>query len=522
MIPWMAYSALTAVLIAVGALAVERLVASVERPRRFVWLAALTLAVVVPLLPGRRQSPRPTDVPAIKAEQAVPPATVSVERRQSFIPPLPFPASRTAARTAGIAWSAGSAAGLAALCTILVAAACARRRWPHRRVEGTEVYLSRRFGPALVGILAPKPVIPSWVLQEKPAARAAILRHELEHARARDHLALLYAGLVAVAFPWSPAIWWMCRRLRAAIEMDCDRRVIASGIGAADYGTILFHAGARSQNRWGLAPAMGQPKSLLERRLKTMNEKRRNLNRLHGLLLAGAAATALAIACDTRSPTQLNDAIDEVINEGRDGEAAPLATGDAAGLPLVLVDGKRVASEELWPGGGSLSPMLHALDIKRIEIVKGASATDAHGDEAAHGVIEIFTTGEDLHEVEGIRRDVTIAVTSYLNNDWYVKQLRDLPRPKQGSEDDSSFGFEVDLPLPAPDWNADLSFQVGMPVVNIGNRIRMLQTTITDGIGDAEMSFEGDGSFRGWFTLSSATRYGKVEQFLESLASAAR
>lgn len=507
MIPWMAYSALTAVLIAVGALAVERLVASVERPRRFVWLAALTLAVVVPLLPGRRQSPRPTDVPAIKAEQAVPPATVSVERRQSFIPPLPFPASRTAARTAGIAWSAGSAAGLAALCTILVAAACARRRWPHRRVEGTEVYLSRRFGPALVGILAPKPVIPSWVLQEKPAARAAILRHELEHARARDHLALLYAGLVAVAFPWSPAIWWMCRRLRAAIEMDCDRRVIASGIGAADYGTLLFHAGARTQNRWGLAPAMGQPKSLLERRLKTMNEKRRRLNPLHGLLLAGAAATALAIACDTRSPTQLNDAIDEVINEGRDGEAAPLATGDAAGLPLVFVDGKRVASEELWPGGGSLSPMLHALDIKRIEIVKGASATDAHGEQAANGVIKIFTT----EETPKVKLPFTVEKID----------IADIPVPPV-SGNDASFGFEVDLSAPAGDWNADLSFQVGMPVVNIGNRIRMLQTTITDGIGDAEMSFEGDGSFRGWFTLSSATRYGKVEQFLESLASAAR
>lgn len=486
MIAWMAYAALVAVLIAAGALAIERLVASTGRPRRFVWLAAVTLAVVVPLAGGLREPESPEASPAAGPSESSLVENVRLEGGQTLVPPLPLQARREWAQAAAIAWGAASAALLAALCTVLCFVFRARRRWQQGRLDGVNVCLSRRFGPALVGLLRPRIVVPRWILGLDRTARTTILRHEQEHARAGDQLALLYGGLIAAALPWSPAIWWMCRRLRAAVEMDCDRRVIAGGIGAADYGAVLLHAGARSHARWGFAPAMSQPGSLLERRLKTMNEKTTKLNPVHGLLLAGAAAIALAIACDTPSPTQLNDAIDEVVPEGRDGEPAPSATGDAAEMPLVFVDGKRASSEDALAGSdGTMSPVLQALDITRIEILKGAAATGIYGDEAAQGVIQIFTTEDE------------------------------------GSGDDSSFGFEVELPAPAGEWNANLSFQVGMPLANIASRAKMLQPVLTSGIGGGEMSFEGDGSFRGWFTLSGDTRYGEVEHFLELLAAAA-
>ena len=416
MISWMLYAALTAVLIAAGALALERLVASTGRPRRFVWLAALGLAVVVPLFGGLREPPSSEVFPAesATAEAAARIEPARAENTPGFITLLPIPTSRTAARTAAIAWWVGSAMALAALCAALIVVAGARRRWPLCRVGGTDVYLSGRFGPALVGIVAPKPVIPAWVLTAEPSARTAILRHELEHARARDHLALLYAGLVVAAFPWSPAIWWMCRRLRAAIEIDCDRRVIAGGIGAAGYGAVLLQAGARSHGGWGFVPAMGQPRSLLERRLRTMMEKKLRLNAVHGALLAAAALVTLGIACEVPAPTQLNEAIDEVIAaepDNLDTDIARLADpylriasafqrGLPAGSPPPFVflndrlaSGLAGASETTDSDLDASSEPAGPAHIMSVEILKYAAAQEFLGEEAPGGIIRIFTSG---------------------------------------------------------------------------------------------------------------------------------
>lgn len=407
MTAWMVYAAVVGGIVAVGGLAMERLAAALGQPRRIAWLAALTLAVVITLTGGWSE---PAAVPVVleggTSETAVA-ARASSEDFWSAIPALPVPQGIPTGRIALLAWGAGSLASLAVLAGVLVLVARGRRRWERRRMHGTDVYLSRRFGPALVGIARPEVVLPAWVVHLEPGDREAIIRHELEHARARDHLALLCGGLAVAAFPWSPAIWWMYRRLRAAVELDCDQRVLASGIGIADYGDVLLNAGCRSRGRWGFAPAMGQPESLLERRLKTMSEKRRKLNAGYTALLAAVAVGAVVVACDTPVPTEVREAFEEVTAEqGAQGTEADMerrrvrllllrdfmVTGRSRDSgPPVYLDGVRVPGPTEAPDGDDPLSRLDPDDIVRIEVLKGPAARKLYGEEAASGVIMVFT-----------------------------------------------------------------------------------------------------------------------------------
>ena len=413
MMALMVYAAVVGGFVAAGGLALERLSAAAGKPRRVVWLAALTLAVAIPLAGGLQQ-PR-TSVDAVGATATENGATGTlVEDRRSLVPALRLPASRESARVAAIVWGTGSLTALAILGTVMVLVARARRRWPLGRIHDTHVHVSRGFGPALVGVAKPRVVVPSWVLRLGPGARSAILRHELEHARARDHWALLYAGLVLALFPWSPAIWWMCRRLRAAVELDCDQRVIASGIHAADYGDVLLKAGSRSVGRWGFAPAMSQPQSLLERRLRTMSETKRKMGATKTLLLGGVVGVALAAACDTPIPTDVQDAlVDAMVDENGqavDAETAAKAEQDLVEamkhraeqtlaeatkqLPIIYLDGVRMDGFHDLVSVRSQVKGLASLDpdaIERVEVLKGPAAAALYGSEAEGGVIQIFT-----------------------------------------------------------------------------------------------------------------------------------
>ncbi len=134
-------------------------------------------------------------------------------------------------------------------------------------VDGVESVITDSIGPATVGVLRSRVVIPRWVLALPAVQRRYVLRHEQEHRTSRDTVLLFFASLCGVLAPWNLPIWWQLRRLRLAVEMDCDRRVVAALGNAQAYSELLLKiAEAANRGPRGLQPAL-LGIGMLERRL---------------------------------------------------------------------------------------------------------------------------------------------------------------------------------------------------------------------------------------------------------------
>ena len=133
-------------------------------------------------------------------------------------------------------------------------------------VDGVPSVITDTIGPATVGVLRSRVVIPRWVLALPPVQRRYVLRHEQEHRDSRDTLLLFIASLAGVLIPWNLPVWWQLRRLRLAVEMDCDRRVVAALGDARAYGEMLLRVAEAASRSPGLQPAL-LGMGMLERRI---------------------------------------------------------------------------------------------------------------------------------------------------------------------------------------------------------------------------------------------------------------
>ncbi len=148
-----------------------------------------------------------------------------------------------------------------------------KRRWSHGTVGGASVYLASDVGPAVVGLIRPRIVVPAWLTQSSAREQAAVVAHEQSHLDAHDPALLTVALCLLVFMPWNLPLWWQLRRLRYAIEVDCDARVLQGGHDATQYGETLIAIGQRQSAFIGAVAAMSESKSFLEERIKIMVRK---------------------------------------------------------------------------------------------------------------------------------------------------------------------------------------------------------------------------------------------------------
>ena len=382
---WLVYALVTGTLIAVGASALDGLARARRWPTRWIWaLAMLGMLVVVSSIAFLRNDAGSAGVvetvPSVGAvvNAPQPSAIVSILRDgralvESTLMAIVSSAARwlpVALAGAGrVLWLVGVIAALTTLTFVHLRLRRARRSWPSAVLHGRRVRVAPTEGPAVVGVVRPEIVVPRWLLARDAEEQQLVLAHEDEHVRARDHLLLAGACVAVALMPWHPAAWWALTRLRLAIELDCDARVLRRGVQARSYGEMLIDlAGQCSGFRVG-ATALADKTSHLERRLLAMKPITKRFALVRGGALCAAAVLSLAAACEARVPTSAE--IQSMDVAGAERTAARTGLIDALhGVKTEFyVNDARVTAAE--------AHAIPANDIATVDVHKGKSAGDA-------------------------------------------------------------------------------------------------------------------------------------------------
>ena len=186
------------------------------------------------------------------------------------------------------------------------------RAWRSVDVEGTAVLISDDVGPGVTMSGRPRIVLPAWTSELQPAARALLIDHEREHIRAHDHWCLA-AGLgILLLFPINPFLWWQFERLKLAIEMDCDARVLSGRQDVRKYAALLLDVGQRSRAGRLVFAAFAAPPHAIERRIRMMLDPKPAARWLAALCAVGAVAGVM-LACQTPEPAAPDVAVREAL-----------------------------------------------------------------------------------------------------------------------------------------------------------------------------------------------------------------
>lgn len=184
-----------------------------------------------------------------------------------------------------------------------------RRRvgWDQVDVLGAPVFVSEDLGPAVAGVVRPWIVLPAWALDLPAEELELVLFHEKQHLAGHDTRLLAIAlGAVAMA-PWNPVSWLLLRRMRTAMEVDCDRRVLRRKPDIRPYGSSLLRVAAqRSGLSLGLAAFAERP-STIKRRILAMTHAPTRWTRVRATLSAALALVVLLIGCTVDSPVTVDD-----------------------------------------------------------------------------------------------------------------------------------------------------------------------------------------------------------------------
>jgi bla regulator protein blaR1 len=306
MLTWILYVLVITLLLSGAALAAEH-GARLRRARsRWIWAVTIVASLVVPAFIASVS----IQIPSLLTPTVSRKVTALRELTSVQVVPMTWVRAHTSNRMAAGSenrllqrtWFAVSAALLAALALNGALVHRRKRAWRVGTVAGVPVYIAPDAGPAVVGLLRPRIVVPEWLAGASPSRQAMVMAHERAHLEAHDPQLLTVALCLVVLMPWNLPLWWQLHRLRYAIEVDCDARALQSGLDTIEYGETLIDVSQRPVAYIGSVAAMSESGSFLEKRIAIMVSDPRKWAPALAAMLGCLAVALVAVATQVTPP----------------------------------------------------------------------------------------------------------------------------------------------------------------------------------------------------------------------------
>ena len=277
-----------------------------------------------------------------------------------------------------------------------------------RRVaNGVHVAETHSAGPAVVGVIVPRIVVPvDFEARYTPAERELVLEHERAHIRAGDVQVNALAALLQCVFWFNPLAYVARAALRIDQELACDERVMQRhGSARRAYAEAMLKTQlAASAVPLGCAwpPVGAKP---LKQRITALGRPRvAATRRAFGGVLCIAATTAVALTA-------------WIVQEPRYAYAHEVQNGGlfqrSAGARLVeaLQDGNVAEARDLIAAGadvnhwipGDGTPLIMAARLNDLDVARALLEAGADVNQAAHGEGNALIVASQLGHVEMAR-----------------------------------------------------------------------------------------------------------------------
>jgi len=324
MITWMVYATIAAFGVLIAARAAEWFLRILRRPARLTWAGAALVSIILAATgPWRARGAHNEAASTVDLSSLaiVRTGIQSVERH--------MPARSLAPYVIGL-WCLCSLAMILWFVGAYWQLRRARRSWPTIDLHGHRVRLSPATGPMVVGLVRPEIILPRWVLDRPIHDQRTIVEHEASHLSSGDPVLLAAACALVAAAPWNPAFWMMLARLRLAIEVDCDARVLRRGLSPLSYSSLLIDVAERATPTAFAAMGLADTSSHLYQRILAMESRRSNRLFLRAAGVAIIGLAGLLAACEAKMPTAADVEHMDASSAERSAKLLGVVTPDSA------------------------------------------------------------------------------------------------------------------------------------------------------------------------------------------------